>query len=63
MRHPNLLAFRDSVELEQQGETVLYLITEPVTPLAQVLEELDIDMAAKCELCCGPLQLCCEAAR
>ena len=43
-----MLAFKDTAELEQQGETVLYLVTEPVKPLAQVLQELDVDRAAKC---------------
>lgn len=36
-RHPGVLAFRDSAEIEERGEAVLYLVTEAVTPLAEVL--------------------------
>ena len=36
-RHPGVLAFKDSVEVEEKGEAVLYLVTEAVTPLAEVL--------------------------
>lgn len=37
LRHPNVLVFKESVEVEEKGETVLYLVTEAVTPLAEVL--------------------------
>lgn len=37
LRHPNVLVFKDSLEVEERGEAVLYLITEPVTPLSEVL--------------------------
>ena len=36
LRHPNVLVFKESVEVEERGETVLYLVTEAVTPLAEV---------------------------
>ncbi|KAL4446317.1 hypothetical protein ABPG77_003124 [Micractinium sp. CCAP 211/92] len=37
LRHPNVLVFKDSLEVEERGETVLYLVTEQVTPLSEVL--------------------------
>ena len=37
LRHPAVLQFKDSVEVEEKGEAVLYLVTEAVTPLAEVL--------------------------
>ncbi|KAL4423761.1 hypothetical protein ABPG75_001062 [Micractinium tetrahymenae] len=37
LRHPNVLVFKDSLEVEERGEAVLYLVTEPVTPLSEVL--------------------------
>ena len=37
LRHPNVLGFKESVEVEERGETVLYLVTEAVTPLGEVL--------------------------
>ena len=42
LRHPNVLQFRDTVELEERGETVIYVVTEPVTPLAVHLASLDL---------------------
>eukprot|EP00882_Tetradesmus_deserticola_P024416 GHRQ01026682.1.p2 GENE.GHRQ01026682.1~~GHRQ01026682.1.p2 ORF type:complete len:135 (+),score=28.82 GHRQ01026682.1:290-694(+) len=42
LRHPNVLAFKDSLEVQEKGQTVLYLITEAVRPLATVLQELDL---------------------
>lgn len=50
VRHPNILAFKDTLELEEKGETVIYLVTEPVTPLATILKQLDIEGAARCQL-------------
>lgn len=47
LRHPNVLAFKDTAEVEEKGETVIYLVTEPVKPLADVLEELDISGSAR----------------
>ncbi|KAF6265414.1 armadillo-type protein [Scenedesmus sp. NREL 46B-D3] len=42
LRHPNVLAFKDSLEVQEKGQTVLYLVTEAVRPLAMVLQELDL---------------------
>jgi SCY1-like protein 1 len=42
VRHPNVLALRDTIEVEEKGLTSIYIITEPVTPLIDVLEELDV---------------------
>lgn len=43
-RHPGVLGFKDSVEVEEKGEAVLYLITEPVTPLVEVLRGMAVSM-------------------
>ena len=40
LRHPAVLQFKDSVEVEEKGEAVLYLVTEAVTPLAEVLRSM-----------------------
>lgn len=40
VKHPNILSFRDTHEAEERGETVIYLVTEPATPLLSTLEEL-----------------------
>lgn len=37
LKHPNILAYRDSHELLEKGNTVIYLITQPVTPLKQIV--------------------------
>lgn len=42
LRHPNILAFKDSYELLEKGQTVIYLVTQAVQPLKQVLVELDL---------------------
>ena len=42
LRHPNVLSFKDTAELEERGETIIYIVTEPVTPLAEVLQSLDV---------------------
>lgn len=42
LRHPNVLAFRDSMEVQEKGATVVYLVTQPVKPLKLVLEELNL---------------------
>lgn len=42
MRHPNILAFKDSQEVTEKGVTTLYLITEPAQPLRDVLTEVDL---------------------
>ena len=48
LRHPNILAFKDTAEVEEKGETVIYLVTEPVKPLADCLDELDMTGSARC---------------
>ena len=35
------------LEVEEKGQTVIYLVTEPVMPLVQVLSDLDMSTAAK----------------
>lgn len=46
MRHPNVLAFLHSTEAEAMDGSVLkptiYLVTEPVIPLAEKIRELDL---------------------
>lgn len=42
LRHPNVLAYKDSTELQEKGQTVLYLVTQPVKPLKLVLDELNL---------------------
>jgi hypothetical protein len=46
LRHPNVLQFRDSVEVESAdkgGPVTLFLVTEPVQPLSTVLKELQLE--------------------
>ncbi len=47
VKHPNILAFKDSQEVEERGETVIYLVTEAVTPLVDVLQNLGVSGSAK----------------
>lgn len=42
LRHPGVLIFKDTLETEEKGEHVVYLITEPVTPLSEFLEETSL---------------------
>ena len=48
VRHPNILAFKDTLEMEEKHETVIYVVTEPVTPLEELLAELDVQGEARC---------------
>ncbi|KDD72431.1 hypothetical protein H632_c3357p0, partial [Helicosporidium sp. ATCC 50920] len=41
LRHPDILAFKDTAEAEEKGETVLYLVTERMTLLPVFLEGAD----------------------
>ncbi len=43
LRHPNILAFKDSAETTEKGATVITLVTEPVKPLKDVLKELGLE--------------------
>lgn len=47
LRHPNVLAFKFTTEVEEKGETVIYLVTESVKPLADVLDSLDVSDDAR----------------
>lgn len=42
LRHPNILNFKETVEIEERGETVIYLVTEAITPLASILKTIDL---------------------
>lgn len=48
LRHPGVLVFKETLEVEEKGEQVVYLITEPVTPLAEFLEEAILQGAERC---------------
>ena len=50
LRHPNVLSFKDTAELDERGETIIYLVTEPVTALLEVLQSLDVTGPARCAL-------------
>ena len=47
VRHPNILALKDTMEVEDKGMTTLYIITEPVTPLAEILKEREMEGPAR----------------
>lgn len=44
LRHPNVLQFKDTAEVEVRHETIIYLVTEAVTPLYDHLQHLDIQV-------------------
>jgi len=50
LRHPLLLQYKDSVELEadKAGAVTLYLVTEAVQPLATLLQELQLQGSQRC---------------
>jgi SCY1-like protein 1 len=50
MRHPNILAFKDTVEVEERGESVIYLVTEAVKPLLHVISELNLEGTQRCDM-------------
>lgn len=52
VRHPNILALKDTMEVEDKGLTTLYIITEPVTPLAEILKEREIEGPARWVCAC-----------
>lgn len=45
LRHPNILSYRDSLEAPdgKSGGATIFLVTEPVRPLALVLRELGLE--------------------
>ena len=46
LRHPNILAYRDAVEVpDGRGGVAVYLVTEPATPLLDAMRDLDAEMA------------------
>ena len=47
LRHPNILSFKETLELEEKGMTVIYVVTEAVTPLADRLRQLDMSGPAR----------------
>ena len=47
LRHPNILSFKETLELEEKGMTVIYVVTEVVTPLADRLHQLDMSGPAR----------------
>ncbi len=50
LRHPNVLNYKDSMEVQEKGCTVICLVTEPVKPLKSVLQELDLHGQHRCEV-------------
>ena len=42
LRHPNILQFKETAEIEERGETVILVVTEPVMPLAEHLGGLEL---------------------
>ena len=42
-----MLAFKETLEVEEKGVSVLYVITEVVAPLTEVLQQLDIEGHAR----------------
>jgi hypothetical protein len=48
LRHPNILAFKDSIEVQEKGQQVVYLVTEAVRPLITVLKELNLSGKHRC---------------
>ena len=48
LRHPNILAFKETVEIEERGETVVYIMTEAVTSLSTVLRDNDLKGPERC---------------
>ena len=47
VRHPNVLAFKFTSEVDEKGETVISLVTEAVKPLKHVLDTLDLDQSSR----------------
>jgi SCY1-like protein 1 len=51
LRHPNILAYKDSCETTERGATVIYLVTQAVRPLKLVLDQLDLEGQTKYGFC------------
>ena len=52
VRHPNILTFQFSAEIEREEGGVVrptvYIVTEPVMPLAEKVKELDLTGVQRC---------------
>lgn len=48
LKHPNMLAFKDTAEVEERGEVVIFLVTEAVQPLVSTLDKLDLSEKERC---------------
>ena len=63
LRHPNVLIFKDSLEVEEKSSTTLYLVTEPIQLLSTVLRDGDLSGHQKQEtavlLCVSRTHLSC----
>ena len=54
LRHPLLLQFKDSVEVEEKnGGVTLFLVTEAAQPLATLLQELRLGGTQRCGRSCA----------
>lgn len=40
--------YKDTAEVDERGETVIYLVTEPVKPLDEALRALRFDGTQRC---------------
>ncbi len=43
LRHPNILRYVDTLEIEERGEHVVYLVTEPARMLKETMQGLHLD--------------------
>lgn len=43
-----MLSFKDSLEVPEKAGATIYLVTEPVKPLALVMQELDLAGQHRC---------------
>eukprot|EP01025_Chloroclados_australasicus_P044658 TRINITY_DN4855_c0_g2_i1.p1 TRINITY_DN4855_c0_g2~~TRINITY_DN4855_c0_g2_i1.p1 ORF type:complete len:807 (+),score=106.86 TRINITY_DN4855_c0_g2_i1:50-2422(+) len=42
LRHPNIVAFKDTAEQEERTKINIFIVTEPVSPLQEVLSEIEL---------------------
>ena len=61
LRHPNILQFKDTAEVEERGETVILVVTEPVMPLAEHLASLQIQGPQRAQYVAMGLYHCAKA--
>lgn len=59
VRHPNVLAFLHSTEVENidggVAKPTIYLVTEPVMPLSEKIQELDLQGTQRYSLLLNPM--------